>query len=95
MTRVGLCIWLGLVLAFPAAAHEVIRRELAAHSPELAARPTVTVATKMDDPTAVAGADALESAVGEPVLRISAVTGAGLAELFRAVDRYLGDPGGD
>ena len=71
---------------------ETIQRELAAFSAELAAKPQIVAATKMDavgDPDAV---DALEAHVTSrdlPFLRISAVTGEGLAELQEAVWKYL------
>jgi GTP-binding protein len=71
---------------------ETIQRELAAFSAELAAKPQIVAATKMDavsDPEAV---DALEGHVKShdlPFLRISAVTGEGLAEVQEAAWRYL------
>jgi GTP-binding protein len=71
---------------------ETIQRELGAFSAELAAKPQIVAATKMDavsDPDAV---DALEAHVKSndlPFLRISAVTGEGLAEVQEAAWRYL------
>ncbi|MDR3077977.1 MAG: GTPase ObgE [Planctomycetota bacterium] len=69
----------------PAVNHETINRELAAHSPALAAKPQLLAANKMD----LAGADqALEkiaAAVGRPVLDLSAVSGAGLRRLVAAM----------
>ena len=63
---------------------ETIQRELAAFSPDLAAKPQIVAATKMDalsDPSAV---DRLEQHVrtrGLPFIRISAVSGEGLVAL--------------
>jgi GTP-binding protein len=71
---------------------ETIQRELAAFSAELAAKPQIVAATKMDavgDPDAV---DALEAHVKShdlPFLRISAVTGEGLPEVQEAAWKYL------
>jgi len=71
---------------------ETIQRELAAFSAELAAKPQIVAATKMD---AVADADAVEALAAHvaahdlPFLRISAVAGDGLAELQEAVWKYL------
>ncbi len=64
----------------PAGDVDALRRELAAFDPDLAARPQVIVANKVD-----AGRDrlaAVRAAVGD-VAAISAVTGEGVAELLR------------
>ena len=71
---------------------ETIQRELAAFSAELAAKPQIVAATKMDALSDDAGVDALEAHVkssGLPFLRISAVRGDGLDKLQEAVWRYL------
>ena len=71
---------------------ETIQRELAAFSPDLAAKPQIVAATKMDaagDADAVDALDAHVTARGLRFLRISAVAGDGLAELQEAVWRYL------
>jgi GTP-binding protein len=71
---------------------ETIQRELKAFSAELAAKPQIVAATKMDavgDPDAV---DALEAHVTShdlAFLRISAVTGERLPELQEAIWKYL------
>jgi GTP-binding protein len=78
-----------LPLAEPAAAWRVVRHELAQHSAALAARPTLVVATKVEDDAARARAQALATAVGQPVLPISSATGAGLRELVAAVTAVL------
>src|SRR5918993_1143265 len=73
---------------------ETIQRELAAFSPELAAKPQIVAATKMDAVADPAGVDALGAHVTAhdlPFLRISAVTGEGLVELQEAIWRHLSD----
>jgi len=65
--------------------YQVIRRELELHDRRLAGRPEVVAVSKSE----LTGSDAvrqrLEQNLGKPVLGISAVTGAGLAELVRYV----------
>jgi GTPase len=76
----------------------VIDAELAAYSPELAARPQLVVANKLDvaegDATAAAALERVRrhcAGSGRPFHAISAVTGRGLAELLRDVaDRLDG-----
>jgi GTPase len=66
----------------PASAYRTVRRELAAYSPELAAKPEVVALNKADiglDPALV---EALRSELG-PLHLISAATGQGLAPLIR------------
>jgi GTP-binding protein len=59
--------------------------ELRAYSPELAERPRLLVASKLDMPEAAAAADALAAALpDERMLRISAHTRQGLPELMKA-----------
>ena len=78
----------------------VIDGELAAYSPELAARPQLVVANKTDiadgDPDAAAALERLRrscAVAGRPLHAISAATGRGLAELLRDVaDRLAGLP---
>jgi GTP-binding protein len=70
----------------------VINLELAAYSPALAARPQIVVANKMDLPEAAPRRDKVEQyceANELPLFAISAVTGAGLKELVRAVAAAL------
>lgn len=79
----------------PVAAWRTVRAELAAYAQDLARRPALTVASKVEDEAGRRRAEELERAVaaegGEPPLRISAATGAGLqdliAELFRRAGR--------
>jgi GTPase len=70
----------------------VIDAELAAYSPELAARPQIAVANKIDladgDPDAASALERVRrhcAAAGRPVHAISAVTGRGLDGLLRDV----------
>ena len=69
----------------PEEAWRVIRQELAGYAPELAHRPTVVVATKVEDEAGRARAQALATAIGQPVLAVSSATGAGLKDLLAAV----------
>ena len=73
----------------PAQAWRVIRREIEGHSPELASRPQITVATKVEDEASRSRAAALATAIGQPVMPISSATGQGLVELLRAVTAML------
>ena len=66
----------------PVEAQAVLSDELVRYSAELARRPRLVVATKVEDAAAEARAAALEEALGCPVHRISSVTGSGLAELL-------------
>ncbi len=78
-----------LPMAPPVAAWRTLRAELAQHSPELAARPTLVVATKVEDEAARARAAELARAVGGPVFPISSATQKGLVELVHAVGATL------
>jgi len=76
----------------------VIDAELAAYSPELAARPQLVVANKTDvadgDPAAAAALERVRrhcAATGRPFHAISAVTGRGLGELLHDVADRLAD----
>lgn len=67
---------------------DVVLNELASFSEELPKKPMFVVATKMDaaqDPDRVARLEAAAARRQMPFFRISAVTGAGLPELLRAV----------
>ncbi|HED65988.1 MAG TPA: GTPase ObgE [Planctomycetes bacterium] len=68
----------------PMASRSVLERELANYSQELARRPRLLVATKVEDEESEARAAALERESGERVWRISSVTGAGTEELLFA-----------
>lgn len=67
---------------------EVVLKELESFSPELAAKPMLVVATKMDaaqDPKRVAALRSMARRRRLPFLPISSVTGEGLARLKRAM----------
>jgi GTPase len=70
----------------------VINAELTAYSPELAAREQLVVVNKIDLPDAAEARARIEDHArreGVPVYAISAATGAGLAELRRAIAKHL------
>jgi GTPase len=69
--------------------HDVIVRELAAHSPILAAKPRMVVANKSDIPGAEEKAAALSELIDQPVTVISGVTGRGIKELLWAIHHKL------
>jgi len=69
----------------PVESWKVIRGELAAYSESLGSRPTLLVATKVEDDAAWERARELTNAAGVPVLAISAATGDGISSLLEAV----------
>jgi len=73
----------------PVAAYETIRGEIGQYSPALLDRPTLLVANKLDVPGAEEGAVRLEQHTGQPVERISALTGIGLRSLLGKVKQLL------
>jgi GTP-binding protein len=73
----------------PERAHAVIRGELRGYSPALAGRPTLVVATKVEDEASQQRARTLAAAIGETVVPISAATGKGVRELLIAVTSLL------
>jgi GTP-binding protein len=73
----------------PATAWRIVRDELASHSADLASRPSLVVATKVEDEAGATRARELAAAVGLPVLPISSATGAGLPQLMHAVSAML------
>lgn len=76
---------------------EVVMNELASFSPELARKPLLVVAAKIDaaqDPARVEALRAMAAVKGLPFVAISSVTGTGLGELKRAMaERVLAGPG--
>jgi len=74
----------------PEEAYHVIRGEIEAYGANLGTRPTLVVATKIEDEEGEAKAKAFFAAIERPHFPISAATGAGLerltAELVRLVD---------
>lgn len=65
----------------PVEAYRIIRRELEKYSAKLAQRREIVIGTKLDLTDAPAALDELCRALGQPVLGISGVTGAGLRHL--------------
>jgi GTP-binding protein len=66
---------------------DTVRRELELFRPELAAKPQIVAANKidaMDDESRMSGLCTRARALGLPFFRISAVTGSGVAELLEA-----------
>jgi GTPase len=76
----------------PLQSFETINRELRAYASQLAEKPQVVVATKMDVPSAKQAWEHFQSAttaLGLRVLAISAVTGEGIGTLLDEIDRAL------
>src|SRR5437870_7844258 len=77
----------------PVSDYEVISRELAAYDPQLAARPQIVVATKidaLDEPDRLERLRERANQDGRPFFAISSVTGAGVRELMAEVAREVG-----
>jgi GTP-binding protein len=68
----------------PVSDYQTLRRELAKHDPALLERPSLIVVSQVDRPDVAEQVPAIEAALG-PVLTISAVTGAGMDALRRAI----------
>ncbi|HOG28873.1 MAG TPA: 50S ribosome-binding GTPase, partial [Vicinamibacterales bacterium] len=71
---------------------DTIRRELRLYRPELADKPAIAAANKMDAAADAGEADRLDAHVaplGIPIHRISAVTGRGVAALVEDMWRHL------
>jgi GTPase len=76
----------------PAEDLDVVRRELALFNPELAAKPQIVAANKIDavtDETALSDLADRAEALELPLFRISAVTGAGIPALLETVWTYI------
>ena len=73
----------------PVSAYRTIRRELDLYSRELARKPHVIAANKMDLTDATENLRALKRAVKAPVFPISAATGLGLRPLLTALARMV------
>jgi GTP-binding protein len=73
----------------PQATYELLLREAAAYSPDLAAKPHVVVLTKLDLSHPASHIPAIHTQAGAPVVGISAVTGAGLPELLETLWQAL------
>jgi GTP-binding protein len=73
----------------PQSTYELLRREAASYSPELAAKPHVVVMTKLDITAHRAPRTAVRTHDSAPVVSISAVTGQGIGELKELLWRTL------
>jgi GTP-binding protein len=76
----------------PVTDYQVINRELEAYDPQLASRPQIVVATKVDavdEPERIEQLRAQATQDGREFFAISSVTGVGVRELIRAVGREV------
>ena len=73
----------------PEEALRVLERELEGYSGELARRPRVLAATKVEDEACEERAAALEAAAGRPVHRLSSILGQGLEPLLRELQSLV------
>ncbi len=73
----------------PVENYKIIRKELDKHSPVLAAKPEIIVATKNDLDVDNLLLDDFTKRLGKPVFAISAVTGKGLPELLEHIWKEL------
>ena len=73
----------------PQATYELLRREAALYSAELAEKPHVVVLTKADLLTPDTRHPAIRTQAGAPVVAISSVTGAGVPELLETLWQSL------
>src|SRR3989441_5827433 len=75
----------------PQATYELLRREAAAYSPELAAKPHIVVVTKADllPPDTRHPTPAIRTEAGAPLLSVSAVTRTGLPALLETLWQTL------
>ena len=74
-----------LPLDEPENAYEMLRKEVAQYSADLADRPVIVVATKVEDEECRQRAQQLATKIQLPVLPISSATGQGLRELTGAI----------
>jgi len=75
--------------ADPIEAYETVREEIRLYSAPLAQRPTLVAANKLDVEGSEQRASRLEAHVGQPVARISALTGTGLPPLLWKIKETL------
>src|SRR5213594_4246974 len=73
----------------PQATYDLLRREAASYSPELAAKPHIVVLTKVDLSDPASRLPTIRTPTGAPVVAISAVTGAGVPELLETLWQAL------
>ena len=69
----------------PKSAFRMLKQEVASYSADLASRPIIVVATKVEDEECRRRAQQLATAIQLPVLPISSATGQGLRELSLAI----------
>ncbi|MGI6412969.1 MAG: GTPase ObgE [Syntrophomonadaceae bacterium] len=69
--------------------YAILRQELEQYNPELAKKPFLIAANKMDLPEAQANAERMRNLFGEKVCFISAVTGSGIDELIDKIEQLL------
>ena len=75
----------------PGKAFQMLKKEVASYSSDLAARPIIVVATKVEDEECRKRAQELATAVQMPVMPISSATGQGLKELRHAIWSVLSE----
>jgi GTPase len=73
----------------PQATYDLLLREAASYSPELAAKPHIVVLTKVDLSAPASPLPTIRTQSGAPVVAISAVTGAGVPELLETLWQAL------
>jgi GTP-binding protein len=73
----------------PETAYRVIRAELAGYSADLASRPSLVVATKVEDDASLERGRQLQEAIGQRVVPISAATRRGLPQMIDAVIPFV------
>ncbi len=73
----------------PQATYELLLREAASYSPELASKPHIVVLTKADLTHPASPIPTIRTQGGAPVVAISAVTGAGVPELLETLWQAL------
>ncbi len=73
----------------PQAGYELLLREAAAYSPELAAKPHVVVLTKLDLSHPASPIPTIRTRAGAPVIAVSAVTGQGIPQLLETLWQAL------
>lgn len=73
----------------PVEDHRVIHEELVRYSEELASRPILVLASKVEDEDAVRRAEALQAALSVPVTQISSAQGAGLVAILEAARKEV------
>jgi GTPase len=76
----------------PLTAYNMITEELRLYSAELAARPVVIAANKLDLPEAQENLEIFREEVDVPIYEISAATGTGLKQLLGALRQELEEP---